>query len=182
MIDSRELRDALGHFATGVTIITTTDAEGQPVGVTVNSFASVSLDPPLVLWSLAKRSYSLPAFTQASGFAIHVLASNQQALSDRFARGAGDKFNGVDTAQGIDGIPLLPGCAAVFECSTAHQYDGGDHLILVGRVRKLHVDDRAPLLFYRGRYASPDKDETNILNLRTNSNTAPDKVAVAANA
>ncbi|PLX72977.1 MAG: nitrilotriacetate monooxygenase [Azoarcus sp.] len=172
MIDSRDLRDALGHFATGVTIITTTDAEGQPVGVTVNSFASVSLDPPLVLWSLAKRSYSLPSFTQASGFAIHVLASNQQALSDRFARGGGDKFNGVDTARGIDSIPLLPGCAAVFECSTEHQYDGGDHLILVGRVRKLHVDDRAPLLFYRGRYAAPEEETRSFSGLMRAVRTA----------
>ena len=172
MIDSRELRDALGHFATGVTIVTTTDAEGQPVGVTVNSFASVSLDPPLVLWSLAKRSFSLPAFTQAGGFATHVLASNQQAQSDRFARGAGDKFNGVDTAQGIDGIPLLPGCAAVFECSTEHQYDGGDHLIFVGRVRKLHVDDRAPLLFYRGRYAAPEEESRSFSGLMRAVRTA----------
>ncbi len=158
MFDPRAFRDALGHFATGVTIVTTRDAEGEPVGVTVNSFASVSLEPPLVLWSLAKKSWSLPAFQQAGHYAVHVLASDQQALSDRFARASTDKFGGLDVVEGEGGAPLLAGCAAVFECSVEHRYEGGDHLILVGRVLNFSSAEQAPLLFHRGRYAVPDTE------------------------
>lgn len=156
MIEARTLRDALGHFATGVTVVTTLGPEGEHIGVTVNSFAALSLDPPLVLWSLAKRSWSLPAFEAAGHFAIHVLAHDQQALSDRFAKAGHDKFAGVEVGQGLGGVPLLPGGAAVFQCSVAHRYDGGDHLILVGRVEALATRSAAPLLFYRGRYAVPE--------------------------
>lgn len=165
MFDPRQFRSALGHFATGVTIVTTRGTEGEPVGVTVNSFASVSLDPPLILWSLAKNSYSVPAFTAARHFAVHVLASSQQALSDRFARAASDKFSGLELGAGIGDTPLLDGCATVFECSTEHRYDGGDHLILVGRVQRYDVHDRAPLLFYRGRYAAPEPETMSFAGL-----------------
>lgn len=158
MIDPRQLRNALGHFATGVTIVTTLDAEREPVGVTVNSFSSVSLEPPLVLWSLARKSWSLPAFENAEHFAIHVLGSDQQDLSDRFARASSDKFGAVETRPGLGDVPLLNGCAAVFECTTEHRYDGGDHIILVGRVQAFSVCDKAPLLFYRGRYAVPEPE------------------------
>lgn len=165
MFDPRQFRSALGHFATGVTIVTTRDTSGDPVGVTVNSFASVSLDPPLILWSLAKNSYSLDAFTACSHFAVHVLASSQQGLSDRFARAASDKFSGLAPESGLGDAPLLSGCATVFECSTEHRYDGGDHLILVGRVHRFDVQDRAPLLFYRGRYAAPEEETRSFAGL-----------------
>lgn len=159
MIDARELRHALGHFATGVTVVTTLGLQREPIGVTVNSFAALSLDPPLVLWSLAKRSWSLPAFEAASHFAIHVLASDQQAISDCFARAGHDKFASVKAAPGLGGVPLLGGCTAVFQCSIEQRHDGGDHVILIGRVEHLGTRSAAPLLFYRGRYATPEYEQ-----------------------
>ncbi len=164
-VDPRALRNALGHFATGVTVITTRSPEGEPVGVTVNSFASLSLEPPLVLWSLAKKSWSLPAFEAAGHFAVHVLAADQQAVSDRFAKAGMDKFAGIDIAEGVGNTPLLSGCAAVFECSVEHRYDGGDHVIMVGRVQRFAAGDAAPLLFYRGRYATPESEATTFTGL-----------------
>ncbi len=158
MFDPRAFRNALGHFATGVTVVTTRDLDGQPVGVTVNSFSSVSLDPPLILWSLAKKSYSLAAFENHPAFAVHVLASNQQDLSDRFARAGTDKFADLPVAEGFEGVPLLPHCAAVFQCSVTHRHDGGDHVILIGRVQRFATEERPPLLFYRGRYATPETE------------------------
>lgn len=151
------LRQALGHFATGVTIITTRDAAGQPVGVTVNSFNSVSLDPPLVLWSLARKAYSYDAFNREGHFAVHVLAADQQALSNRFAQAGTDKFANLAVKAGVADLPLLTGCAAVFQCQTVARYDGGDHLILVGKVHHYQCAERAPLMFHRGRYlATPE--------------------------
>jgi len=158
MIDSRQFRDALGHFATGVTVVTTVDAQWQPVGVTVNSFSSLSLDPPLILWSLAKKSYSLAAFETHPAFAVHVLASDQQDLSNRFARAGTEKFADLAVDKGFGGVPLLDGCAAVFQCSTEFRYDGGDHVILVGRVQRIGTRERPPLLFYRGQYATPETE------------------------
>ncbi|MCZ4303371.1 flavin reductase family protein [Zoogloeaceae bacterium G21618-S1] len=158
MIDARQFRSALGHFATGVTVITTRDLDGAPVGVTVNSFASLSLDPPLILWSLAKKAYSVAAFEANEHFAVHVLASNQQALSDRFARAGTDKFADLPVSTGLGEVPLLTHCAAVFQCRTECQYDGGDHIIMIGRVERFTTEDRPPLLFYRGRYATPETE------------------------
>lgn len=158
MIDPRAYRDALGHFATGVTVITTRDADDKPVGVTVNSFSSLSLEPPLILWSLAKKSYSLDAFERHPAFAVHVLASDQRHLSDRFARAGTDKFADLAIDEGFGGAPLLGDCAAVFQCSTEHRYDGGDHIIMVGRVQQFTTAERPPLLFYRGRYATPETE------------------------
>jgi flavin reductase (DIM6/NTAB) family NADH-FMN oxidoreductase RutF len=146
----RELRDALGRFATGVTVVTTMSPQG-PLGITANSFASVSLEPPLVLWSPARKSPRFPAFEAASHFAIHVLSAGQQALAERFAR-AGDDFAGLDFRLGLGGAPLLDGCAARFECRHAAGYDGGDHLIVVGEVLRLEQRDVPPLLYYRGGY------------------------------
>jgi flavin reductase (DIM6/NTAB) family NADH-FMN oxidoreductase RutF len=146
----RELRDALGRFATGVTVVTTMTRDG-PLGITANSFASVSLMPPLVLWSPARKSARFPAFEAASHFAIHVLSSGQQALAERFAR-AGDDFAGLEFGRGLGGAPLLDGCAARFECRHAAGYDGGDHLIVVGEVLRLQRHDLPPLLYYRGGY------------------------------
>lgn len=149
----RAFRAALGSFATGVTIATTLDGAGAPVGVTASSFNSVSLDPPLVLWSLAKDSFSRPAFAKSGHFAVHVLAASQEALSNRFARSGEDKFAGVEWSEGRLGSPVLAHYAALFECRTRHQYEGGDHIIMVGEVVDFEARDEAPLLFHGGRYA-----------------------------
>lgn len=156
MIDAAELRSALGRFATGVTIITTRSATGEAVGVTASSFNAVSLDPPLILWSLGRNAFSHPVFEAASHFAVHVLADDQRDLSNRFARASSAKFEGLTTRDGLGGVPLLGSCAALFECATEHRYDGGDHLILVGRVLRLGQGpaERPPLLFHQGRYAT----------------------------
>jgi 3-hydroxy-9,10-secoandrosta-1,3,5(10)-triene-9,17-dione monooxygenase reductase component len=151
--DARQFRDALGAFATGVTIVTTRDATGRDVGLTANSFNSVSLEPPMVLWSLAKSARSLPAFLAASHFAVHVLAVDQEELSARFAARGVDKFAGLDLERGAAGVPLLRGCSARFQCRAAFQHDGGDHVIFVGAVESFDQSGRTPLIFHGGRYA-----------------------------
>jgi 3-hydroxy-9,10-secoandrosta-1,3,5(10)-triene-9,17-dione monooxygenase reductase component len=149
---SAEFRGALGRFATGVTIVTTRDGSGNDIGLTANSFNSVSLDPPMVLWSLSRQSLSLPAFTQASYFAVHVLAANQDELAERFARRGIDRFSGLQTERGPGDIPLLADCSARFQCRKAYEYAGGDHVIFVGEVVTFDHSDRAPLVFHGGRY------------------------------
>ena len=149
----RRFRSALGAFATGVTIVTTRDAEGRDVGLTANSFNSVSLTPPMVLWSLAKSALSLPAFLAATHFAVHVLASDQEELSLRFAARGSNKFAGLDLERGPAQVPLLRGCSARFQCSTAFRHEGGDHVIFVGAVEAFDHSDRPPLIFHGGRYA-----------------------------
>lgn len=146
----RDFRDGLGRFATGVTVVTTMTGAG-PLGITANSFASVSLDPPLILWSPARKSRRFPAFEAASHFAVHVLSAGQRDLADRFA-GSADGFDGLAYETGIGGTPLLEGCVARFECRHEAGYDGGDHLIVVGEVLRLTQADLPPLLFHRGRY------------------------------
>jgi 3-hydroxy-9,10-secoandrosta-1,3,5(10)-triene-9,17-dione monooxygenase reductase component len=150
---NRPFRDALGAFATGVTIVTTRDQAQNDVGLTANSFNSVSLDPPMVLWSLSKNSLSLAAFCAAKHFAVHVLASDQDHLSTLFAKRGVDKFANLALERGCGEIPLLNGCSARFECRTEFQYEGGDHVIFVGKVEKFDHFNRAPLLFHSGRYA-----------------------------
>ena len=152
-IDAREFRNALGSFATGVTIVTTRDAAGHDVGLTANSFNSVSLDPPLVLWSLARSSNSLAAFVDAKHFAVHILAADQEPLSNRFATRGADKFAGLQMERGEGGTPLLHGCAARFECRTAYRYAGGDHEIFVGEVLTFEHFDRPLLVYQKGGYA-----------------------------
>ncbi len=153
--DSRTFRDALGRFVTGVTIITTRTCEGVAVGVTANSFNSVSMDPPLVLWSLGRRSRNLTAFENASHFCVHVLAAGQAPLSRQFSTSGIDKFAGLETDEGAGGVPLLAGTAARFECETFARYDGGDHVIFLGRVLDLTVDTSAlPLVFHAGDYSA----------------------------
>ena len=150
----RDFRRALGCFATGVTVPSTLDAEGHARGMTISSFNSVSLDPPLILWSLALDSPSLPTFRDASHYAVNVLAADQQALSNRFASRLSDRFEGVDTRSGLSGTPLLEGCCAWFECRHEAIYPGGDHLIFVGRVERFAAQPGlAPLLFHAGAYA-----------------------------
>jgi 3-hydroxy-9,10-secoandrosta-1,3,5(10)-triene-9,17-dione monooxygenase reductase component len=159
--DTRNFRDALGSFATGVTVITTRDAAGGAVGLTANSFNSVSLEPPMVLWSLARSSRSLAAFEGAAHWAVHVLAADQEAVSNRFARRGDDKFAGLALERGAGDVPLLQGCAARFECRAALRYDGGDHVIFVGEVVRFLRGDAAPLVFHAGQYAlAATKDKT----------------------
>lgn len=152
-VDARELRAALGAFPTGVTIITTRTEAGEDIGLTANSFNSVSLDPPLVLWSLSAKSASRHAFERAEYFAIHILSAQQQDLASRFARKDVDRFAGVPVERGVGEVPLLSGCAARFTCKMAHQYQGGDHIIIVGEVAKLERFDAPALAFHGGKYA-----------------------------
>jgi 3-hydroxy-9,10-secoandrosta-1,3,5(10)-triene-9,17-dione monooxygenase reductase component len=152
-IDTRQFRSALGSFTTGVTIVTTRDGSGQDIGLTVNSFSSVSLEPPLVLWSLAKSAASHPAFLEAKYFAVHILAADQEQTSNRFSQRGADKFLGLQCERGHGGIPLLQGCAARFECASAFRHEGGDHEIFVGEVITFEHFNRPPLVFQGGKYA-----------------------------
>jgi 3-hydroxy-9,10-secoandrosta-1,3,5(10)-triene-9,17-dione monooxygenase reductase component len=151
--DSREFRSALGAFATGVTIVTAVGADGSRVGVTANSFNSVSLDPPMILWSLAKTSRSLAAFEQAAYWAVHILAADQDGLSNHFAKSGIDKFADMDVELGAGDVPLLREYASRLQCKTAFMYEGGDHVIFVGEVLKFDRRDVAPLIFHGGKYA-----------------------------
>lgn len=152
-VDSREFRKALGTFATGITVVTTASREAGMIGVTANSFNSVSLDPPLVLFSLDRRAYSSPTFHSAGHFAINVLADDQRHLSVIFATPLIDKWESVDYELWNTGCPILSGTIASFECKTQHIYDGGDHLIFVGRVDKMRFELTGdPLLYFRGAY------------------------------
>ena len=151
-IDLADFRRALSCFATGVAVVTTVDRHGGRVGMTISSFNSVSLDPPLVLWSIAENAYSYRTFIDAEYFAVHVLTMEQQDLSARFARRGADKFAGLDCREGLRGVPILPEYAACFECRTEHRHAGGDHRIIVGRVLRLEDRESDPLIFYRGRF------------------------------
>jgi 4-hydroxyphenylacetate 3-hydroxylase, reductase component len=158
--DVKALRNALGRFTTGVTIATCRDGQGQAVGLTANSFNSLSLDPPLVLWSLRSASPALPAFQQASHFAINVLAEAQVHLSrrfagavpDRLASTVSDRFAEGQWADGAGGAPVLAGCAAVFECALYSQHTVGDHVLFIGRVEHLYEAALSPLVFQAGHY------------------------------
>ena len=149
----KEFRDALSTFTTGVTIITTRAADGSPIGITANSFNSVSLSPPLVLWSLAKSAYSLDAFSTTQNWNVHVLSVEQETLSGRFASAGKDKFSSIELDRGINDIPLLHNCTARFQCRTAFMYEGGDHVIFVGEVLDFDKSDLPPLAFQSGQYA-----------------------------
>jgi 3-hydroxy-9,10-secoandrosta-1,3,5(10)-triene-9,17-dione monooxygenase reductase component len=153
-VDQSAFRTALGAFATGVTVVTTCDAHGMPVGVTASSFNSVSLDPPMVLWSLGRDSRSIETFTRTDRFAVHILAAGQETLSNNFASSKDDKFGAVSYELSSNGTPHLGACAARFDCRTAHRYDGGDHVILVGEVVDFEVTKEEPLLFHRGAYTT----------------------------
>lgn len=151
--DPKDFRRALGMFATGVTIVTACADDGTPVGITANSFNSVSLEPPMVLWSLANNSRSLPVFSATKHWNVHILSNEQEALSNRFARAGEDKFAGLALDTSINSAPLLPGCSARFQCRTAFQYEGGDHTIFVGEVVKYDSCALPPLLYVTGGYA-----------------------------
>ncbi len=153
LFDSRAFRRALGNFATGVTVVTATAPDGTRVGVTANSFNSVSLEPPLILWSIDKRSSSLAVFERARHFAVNILAADQIELSNQFARPRDDKFEGIAVESGIGGTPLLPDCAARFECELHQRVEGGDHWILIGKVVRFDDFGRSPLLYHQGAYS-----------------------------
>jgi flavin reductase (DIM6/NTAB) family NADH-FMN oxidoreductase RutF len=149
-IDARDFRKALGSYATGVTIITAQAGDGRIVGLTCNSFASVSLNPAMVLWSLGIHSPSMQIFQEASHFAVNVLGENQAELAQQFARSAADKFVGVSSQPGLGGAPLIDGCIANFQCRNAYRYYGGDHIIFLGAVEAYTHSRDEPLLFARG--------------------------------
>ncbi len=152
--DSRALRNALGRFATGVAIVTAIDQDGHPIGLTVNSFAAVSLDPALVLWCLDNASHNLEAFRRASHHAVNILAENQEDLSNRFATWPLDRFAGLPWQPGVGGAPLFAGCCASFEVANETMHAAGDHTVFVSRVEKFtETPDLSPLLFHAGQYA-----------------------------
>lgn len=155
LLDEIHLRRALGRFATGVAVVTTCGSGGKLEGVTSNSFASVSLDPPLVLWSLARRAASFEAFAKAESFAVNVLGSGQVHLSRHFATPRVDKFAGVAFRAGIWGCPLVDGAIAQFECRSQSVVDGGDHAILIGRVMSASANVGEPLIFADSAYHQP---------------------------
>jgi 3-hydroxy-9,10-secoandrosta-1,3,5(10)-triene-9,17-dione monooxygenase reductase component len=165
--DPQAFRAALGTFTTGVTIITTQAEDGSPIGITANSFNSVSLNPPMVLWSLAKSARSLPVFSEGRHWNVHVLSTDQETLSGRFAKQGEDKFASVELDSGISEAPLLQNCTARFQCRTAFQYEGGDHVIFVGEVLAFDHTDRAPLAFQSGQYALATRKPYNELRLAT---------------
>lgn len=153
--DQRDFRSALGQFATGITVVTTCAPDGELLGVTVNSFNSVSLEPPLILFSLERRAMSLPAFETAGSFAINVLSEAQIALSQNFARTQGDKWAGISFHRWATGSPILAGCLAAFECRTHAIHDGGDHRIFIGEVLRFEAKPEGdPLIYFRGSYTA----------------------------
>ena len=140
-------------FATGVTIVTTRSAQGDLIGLTASSFNSVSLVPPLVLWSLARKAASIAVFSSGAPYAIHVLGADQKALAERFATPGIDRWAGIEATSSDNGAPLLPGCIAIFECHNRSRYDEGDHVIFVGEVQRCtHVFGRSPLLYHGGKF------------------------------
>ncbi len=152
-IATRSLRNALGRFATGVAIVTALDPDGRPIGLTINSFSAVSLDPALVLWCLDNGSHSLEAFRRASHHAINILAADQINLSNRFATWPADRFVGLSWQPGAGGAPVFSGCCAVFEVANETAHISGDHTIFVGRVERFaETPNLAPLLFHAGQY------------------------------
>ena len=152
-IDSKQLRSVLGSYPTGVTIVTTVDALAQPVGVTVNSFASLSLDPPLVSWCLRRSSYSLLAFRHSRRFTINVLGSSHSALCTRFAKGDPNKWHGIPFQLGGNGCPSLEQSIAALECTHVGEHDAGDHVLFIGEIKQAWAAQGAhPLVFFRGGY------------------------------
>jgi 3-hydroxy-9,10-secoandrosta-1,3,5(10)-triene-9,17-dione monooxygenase reductase component len=154
-IDTRGLRDVLGCYATGVTVVTTRTNSGEHAGVTVNSFASLSLDPPLILFSLAKTAHILPHFQRARCFAVNILAHSQESLSNTFARPSSASWETAPYTEGANGCALFADVLAQLECSRYAEIDGGDHRTFFGEVTRMHLGPPAdPLLFYRGRYGT----------------------------
>jgi flavin reductase (DIM6/NTAB) family NADH-FMN oxidoreductase RutF len=153
--DGRALRTALGRFATGVTVITAVGADGRLAGLTANSFSALSLDPPMVLWSLRLASAQLAAFHGATHFAVNVLSAHQRHLGDRFARPLEDRFEGVAWRAGQGGAPVLDNVLASFECRTSQRLEQGDHMLFLGEVERFGYADGEPLIYGCGTYCVP---------------------------
>lgn len=155
-LDPRLFRSACGRFATGVVVATCKAKSGEPAGVTVNSFTSVSLDPPLILFCLDHGAYSVKVFADVQSFAINMLSGSQQDISHVFATSVADRFDGVSFAEGHGGAPLLHGALCHLECEVEHRYPGGDHEIIVGRVINVTIADSTdrPLIYYKGEYGA----------------------------
>lgn len=147
-----EFRRALGQFASGVTVVTMRDQDGKPQGITVSAFASVSLDPPLILVSIDKRASLHNSLTEGSAFSVNILAEDQELISRRFASKEEDRFEGVGFSYGVNGAPLLTGALASLECRVVYAYPGGDHTIFVGEVEATDVTEGKPLAYFRGGY------------------------------
>ncbi|VFR54308.1 Nitrilotriacetate monooxygenase component B [plant metagenome] len=157
----RALRNKLGQFPTGVCVVTTRTPNGVPIGLTINSFAPVSLQPPLVSWSLSERSASLDVYRDCRHFAVSVLARSQEAVASRFANpGILDKFEGVATRRAFAGMPLVEGAVATFVCATYRTWPVGDHLLIVGKVLQIDGGEAEPLVFHQGRFTSMPLQET----------------------
>lgn len=155
MVEQQTYRDICGQFATGVTVVTGRLDDGSPIGVTVNSFSSVSLDPPLVLFSLDKKALSFDAFSMTKNFAFNILSEDQKGYSNNFATQSPNKFDGIDHRESTNGVPLLKGCLGVIECRMHAVHEGGDHQIIVGEVIKITSGEcDKPLIFYKGAYRS----------------------------
>ncbi len=150
--DKRDLRNALGSFGTGVTVVTSGNLQSRLVGVTANSFSSVSLEPPIVLWSLVSTSPSLEVFDETGRFVINVLALDQMNLSKQFSKTLEDKFAGVEYTEGLDGLPVIQNCVATFECKTIQRTVVGDHVLFLGQVENYVYENKTPLLFCQGNY------------------------------
>lgn len=150
--NSRELRQVLGSFVTGVTVITTLDRDGKAHGLTANSFSSVSLDPPLILWSQSLTAPSHPVFRDGERFVVNILSDDQVEVSNRFARSSPDKFAGCQVRPGLGGVPLIEGCSAYLECRRISSFPGGDHVVFLGEVERIERTGRQPLVFGGGRY------------------------------
>ena len=151
IVEPMEMRNAMGKFLTGVTIVTIVQADGSPYGLTVNSFNSVSLDPPLVLWSLDNRNSNLQAFRDADGFVVNIMASEQADLCGRFASQTPNRFDGVAWEKGVSGHPVLNGCLASFDCHHWTEYEGGDHTIFIGKVVSIKQQEGAPAAYFSGK-------------------------------
>ncbi len=152
MTDTKAFRQCLGKFATGVAVVTCNDGDGHPCGITANSFSSVSLEPPLVLWNIAKVSNSLDAYLDAKYFAINILSIEQEDISTHFARSDHTLFDDIEYLTSADGVPLLTDTLASFECRTHEVHDCGDHYIIIGEVTRFAAGDQDPLLFFDGAY------------------------------
>jgi len=158
--NGKRFRGALGVFPTGITIVTSRTPEGRDFDLTATSFNSVSLDPPLVLWSLDRKSSNAAAFERVDAFGIHVLAAGQEPVCRQFFTRGIDRFAEIEVVRGHGGVPIIAGCAAVFECRMVHRYEGGDHVIMVGEVVSFSRTASDPLVFYRGRVAPLCPPET----------------------
>ena len=176
--DSRQLRNVLGTFTTGVTVVTTCDAQGKPHGVPANSFSSVSLEPPLVLWSQAHTSKSFAAFSEAEHFAVNILADDQIAISNHFAKSQDDKFTNIVFTEGLGRVPVLEGTVAHFECVKVAAHPAGDHVIYIGRVERVGHSGRRPLAFAHGRYMVPYAHDLGPVSLQVGTAPVPEVEAV----